>query len=136
MSANPNFNLLDTAVGDRVLNAAAVAAIMVAAPAPVAATTLTASGTSVLTGAVSGAGFVAAVNAVGAAKGTVVINGTAPATVADAAVTANSTIIFTLKTVGGTVGALPAIQTITPGTGFTVAGTASDTSTYNYAVIG
>jgi hypothetical protein len=129
-------NLLDTSRGDVVLNAAQIAAIMAATPEPLAVTNLSASGTSVLTGAVSGAGFVAAVNAVGAAKGTVVINGTAPATVADAAVTANSTIIFTLKTVGGTVGALPAIQTITPGTGFTVAGTASDTSTYNYAVIG
>ncbi len=68
--------------------------------------------------------------------GTVTLNGATPVTVAKTSVTANSTIIFTLKTVGGTVGAVPAIQTITPTTGFDVAGTALDTSTYNYAIIG
>ena len=68
-------------------------------------------------------------------RGTVTINGSSPQTVAAPLVTANSVIIFTLKTVGGTVGAVPAVQTITPGTGFTVQGTASDTSTYNYVVI-
>ena len=57
-------------------------------------------------------------------------------TVADAGVTAASNIIPTLGTVGGTVGAIPHVTTITPGTGFTIAGTASDTSTYNYIVIG
>lgn len=64
------------------------------------------------------------------------LNGATPITVVDANVTANSIILFTLKTVGGTVGAAPAIQTITPGTGFTVAGTASDTSIYNYVIMG
>jgi hypothetical protein len=68
--------------------------------------------------------------------GTVTVNGTTPVTVADAGVTANSIIAFTLKTVGGTVGAIPVVETITPGTGFTVAGTASDTSVYNYARFG
>lgn len=63
-------------------------------------------------------------------------NGTTPVTVANTSVTANSLIWPTLKTVGGTVGAVPAVKTITPGTGFTIAGTASDTSVYNYAVIG
>lgn len=67
---------------------------------------------------------------------TVTLNGATPVTVVDAGVTANSAIFFTLKTVGGTVGAAPAIQTITPGTGFTVAGTALDTSVYNYARFG
>lgn len=70
------------------------------------------------------------------ARGTVVLNGATPVTVAAAMVTANSDINFTLKTVGGTVGAAPAIQTITPGTGFTVAGTAGDTSTYNMRIVG
>lgn len=68
--------------------------------------------------------------------GTFVANGVTPVTVAKPAITANSAVIVTLKTVGGTVGAIPAIQTITPGTGFTIAGTASDTSTYNYTIIG
>lgn len=68
--------------------------------------------------------------------GTFTASGVTPVSVSNATVTANSTIIITLKTVGGTVGACPAIQTITPTTGFTVAGTALDTSTYNYAIIG
>lgn len=68
--------------------------------------------------------------------GAFTINGATPVTVANTAVTGTSAIIITLDTVGGTVGAVPAIQTITPGTGFTVAGTASDTSIYNYVIIG
>lgn len=116
-------------------------------PAAVTATTLSASG------AVSGAGVIALlatptgpigtgtpVQVAAAAlstttKGTFICNGVTPVTVTDANVTANSTIIVTLKTVGGTVGAVPAVKTITPTTGFTIAGTASDTSTYNYAII-
>jgi hypothetical protein len=70
-----------------------------------------------------------------AVNGTFVCNGVTPVTVADTRVTANSSIIVTLKTIGGTVGAVPAVKTITPGTGFTIAGTASDSSTYNYLVI-
>jgi hypothetical protein len=68
--------------------------------------------------------------------GTFTCNGTSAVTVTDAAVTANSAIVVTLKTVGGTVGAVPSVKTITPGTGFTISGTASDTSVYNYAIIG
>lgn len=69
--------------------------------------------------------------------GTFTLNGATPVTVTEPFVTANSTICITLKTVGGTVSpSAPNIQTITPGTGFTVAGTASDTSVYNYAVNG
>lgn len=67
--------------------------------------------------------------------GTVTLNGATPVNVSNAYVTANSSITFTLKTVGGTVGAAPAIQTITPGTGFTVQGTALDTSVYNYTIL-
>ena len=67
--------------------------------------------------------------------GTFVCNGATPVTVTEPTITANSSIVVTLKTVGGTVGAVPAVKTITPGTGFTIAGTASDTSVYNYLVI-
>lgn len=70
-------------------------------------------------------------------SGTYINNGASAVTVADANVTAFSNISFTLKTVGGTVSAsAPNIKTITPGTGFTVAGLASDTSTYNYEIRG
>lgn len=72
-----------------------------------------------------------------AGGGTVTLNGATPVVVADARVTANSIIIFTLKTVVGTVSATaPNILTITPGTGFTVGGVALDTSVYNYAILG
>lgn len=71
------------------------------------------------------------------ATGTYINNQATPVTVANAAVTGNSIISFTLKTVGGTVSAsAPNVKTITPGTGFTVAGLASDTSTYNYEIRG
>lgn len=73
----------------------------------------------------------------GAARhGTVTLNGVTPITVANAKLTVNSVIVFTLKTVGGTVGAYPAVQTVSPGVGFTVLGTALDTSIYNYYIIG
>lgn len=68
--------------------------------------------------------------------GTVTLNGATPVTVANTNVTANSLILFTLKTVGGTVGAAPVPQTVTPGTGFTVEGTAGDTSVYNFIILG
>lgn len=69
-------------------------------------------------------------------SGTFVADGTTPVVVANANVTTSSSIIITLKTVGGTVSpSVPYIATITPGTGFSVVGTASDTSTYNYLII-
>lgn len=106
-------------------------------PAPATVTDLHATGTTELDGAVSGAGFLAALLAwFKANAGTFVANGATPVTVAATEVTANSQILITLKTVGGDVGAIPHVETITPGTGFTVVGTASDASTYNYTVIG
>lgn len=67
--------------------------------------------------------------------GTFVANGTSAVTVSNTSIAITDTIVISLNTVGGTVGAVPAIQTITAGTGFTVKATASDTSTYNYAII-
>lgn len=70
------------------------------------------------------------------AQGTFTANGATPVTVADANVTATSQILVTLKTVGGTVGtSAPNVRTITPATGFTIAGIALDTSVYNYAIV-
>lgn len=69
-------------------------------------------------------------------SGTFTCNGTSPVTVTNPKITPQSQVLITLKTVGGTVGAIPSVKTITPGTGFTVSGTASDTSIYNYAIIG
>ncbi len=67
--------------------------------------------------------------------GTVTLNGVTPVTITNSSITANSGILFTLKTVGGTVGAYPSIQTITPTTGCTVSGTTLDTSVYNYHIL-
>lgn len=67
--------------------------------------------------------------------GTFVLNGVTPVSVSNSSIAITDAIIFSLNTVGGTVGAYPAIQTITANTGFTVAGTVGDTSTYNYAII-
>lgn len=71
-----------------------------------------------------------------ATSGTFVANGASAVTVAAPNLTATSMVLISLNTVGGTVGAIPAVQTVTPGTGFTVAATASDTSLYNYLIIG
>ncbi len=68
--------------------------------------------------------------------GTVVANGASQVSVTLSGITATSLVLLTLKTVGGTVGAVPAVKTITPGAGFTVVATAGDTSTYNYGVLG
>ncbi|MCP5859978.1 hypothetical protein NL343_28305, partial [Klebsiella pneumoniae] len=64
-------------------------------------------------------------------SGTFTVAGTTPVVVADKRVTPNSVIIHSIKTVGGTVGPRT-VTVLTPGTGFTVVGTASDTSVYNY----
>lgn len=67
--------------------------------------------------------------------GTFVLNGSTPVTVSNSSIAITDAIIFSLNTVGGVVGVHPTIATITAGVGFTVAGTAADTSTYNYAII-
>lgn len=67
--------------------------------------------------------------------GTFVATGTSAVTVSDTKVASGDAILISLNTPGGTVGAIPAVKTVTNGTGFTVSGTASDTSTYNYAVV-
>lgn len=72
---------------------------------------------------------------VGLGGGTFVCNGTTDVTVADPRVQLGTVIVPSLRVVGGTVGALPSVKTITAGVGFTISGTASDTSTYNYILL-
>lgn len=67
--------------------------------------------------------------------GTFVCNGATPVTVGNTSLAAGDLILISLGTVGGTVGAIPAVQTRTASTGFTVAGTSLDTSTYQYLLI-
>lgn len=69
------------------------------------------------------------------ATGTVTLAAGA-ATVAATSVTANSQILLTLKTVGGTIASAVYVATITPGTGFTIAGGGgSNTSVLNYTIL-
>jgi hypothetical protein len=74
--------------------------------------------------------------AVAAQGGIFTLTEDTPLDVADTAVTADSLILIGLKTVGGTVGAVPAVQSLTAGTGFNVTGTSGDTSVYTYLIIG
>lgn len=57
------------------------------------------------------------------------------ATVANTSVTANSTIIITVKTVNGTATLQPHVTSTVVGTSFTVAATATDNGIYNYVII-
>lgn len=107
-------------------------------------TTLTVSGTSTLA-AVSesdnltftavGKGIIQKTGTNGRA-GLVTLTGTTAVTVSNTSIVTSDVIVFSLATVGGAVGAAPTIKTITAATGFTVAGTAGDTSTYNYCAFG
>lgn len=57
-------------------------------------------------------------------------------TISSTAIDANTVIVLTLKTVGGTIGGQPYVDTITPATGATVTGGgASNTSTYNWVAL-
>lgn len=68
--------------------------------------------------------------------GTFVANGATAVTVTDANITATSTVAFGLNTAGGTISAYPYVSAVTPGTSFQVKAGATDTSTYNYRIIG
>lgn len=70
-----------------------------------------------------------------ATSGTFVCNGASNVTITTTAASANMVLLIGLNTVGGTVGNTPHITTISAGSSFTVAGTAGDTSTYNWAII-
>ncbi len=70
----------------------------------------------------------------GATKGTVTLNGATPVPVTNANITDNSVVTFGLKTVSGTVGVYPTIQTVTVGGGFSVLGSITDMSVYNYLI--
>lgn len=68
--------------------------------------------------------------------GSFTLNGATPVTVNDTAVTEASMILIGLLQEAGTVGALPVVQSKIAGTSFNVVGTALDTSTYTYLILG
>jgi hypothetical protein len=67
-----------------------------------------------------------------AQRGTFVATGATPVAVAFAGLKSTMVISVSLNTTGGAVGARPTVQTITPGTGFTITASAGDTSTYSW----
>jgi len=68
-------------------------------------------------------------------SGTVTANGTSAVAVTNKLVTANSVIVFTLKTVGGTPAGAPYLSAVTAGSGFSIKAAAGDTSIYNYVIL-
>lgn len=68
-------------------------------------------------------------------SGTVTANGTTAVVVADTNMGTGSTVIFTLKTAGGTPAGAPYLSAVTAGTGFSVKAASGDTSVYNYMII-
>lgn len=64
--------------------------------------------------------------------GSFTANGATAVVVANTAFTANTPVLFTVKTIGGTPAGAPYISSVTPGTGFSVKAAAGDTSVYNY----
>jgi hypothetical protein len=67
-------------------------------------------------------------------RGTLTCTAGGTISVSNTNVASTSDITFTLKTPGGTISTVPSMQTITPGTGFTVLCGAADLSVYNYAI--
>lgn len=71
-----------------------------------------------------------------AKAGTVTVNGTTAVTVSTTAITANSVVVFGLKTQAGTAATTaPFMSAVTAGTSFAVKSSAGDTSTYNWMIL-
>lgn len=125
--------------GQTILQPAAAASGTLTLPAAtdtlVSRTTGNAFNTNDITQTTVGKGFVQKVGTNGRA-GTVSINGTNVVTVSNTSVAISDFVGFSLNTTAGTVGAVPHVGTISPGVYFTVVGTATDTSIYNYSMIG
>lgn len=84
-----------------------------------------------------GSGFVQKASATGAGRaGTFTLVGATNVTVTNTTVATSDFIGISLNTVIGTVGVQPHVVSIQAGTSFVVVGTANDSSTYNYSMIG
>lgn len=70
-----------------------------------------------------------------ASSGTFTANGSTAVTITDANITANSVVMFGLKTPNGTIAGQPYMSAVTAGTSFQVKAGASDTSAYNYVIL-
>lgn len=125
--------------GNTVLQASSAASGTLTLPAVtdtvVTQTTGNAFNTNNITQTTVGKGFVQKLGTNGRA-GTVTLNGASSVTISNTSVAVGDFIGFSLNTQGGTVGAVPHVVTISAGAYFLVVGTASDTSVYNYTMIG
>ena len=83
----------------------------------------------------SGTIYGTAGSVVGRTTKTVIANGTTNVSVSDTSVTANSVVILSLKTAGGSTIGPAYVFSLTPGTGFSIKSQVGDTSTYNYLII-
>ena len=68
-------------------------------------------------------------------QGTFTLNGATNVVVGNTQLGALDQIIYTLKTVGGTVVTYPVVKVRTNGVGFQVAGSATDLSVYDYRIL-
>jgi hypothetical protein len=82
-----------------------------------------------------GSGFVQKIGT-NARCGTFTLNGATTVSVSNTTVATADFIGISMNTPAGTVGALPVVRFVLPGTSFAVLGTASDTSVYNYSILG
>ena len=71
-----------------------------------------------------------------AVRGTFTATGATEVVVSNVNITANSVVVFGLKTAAGTIAGAPYMSSVTAGTSFGVKAGASDTSVYNYAILG
>lgn len=67
--------------------------------------------------------------------GTVTANATTPVAEAVPSISADSVVILSLKTVGGSAPGQAFVSSLTAGTGFSITSLANDTSVYNYYVM-
>ena len=85
----------------------------------------------IATGQIPTLGFGALVGS----KGTFTCTAGGTVTISNANESSTSDVVISLNTASGTVSTVPAINAVTPGTGFTVLCSATDTSTYNYDIL-
>jgi hypothetical protein len=70
-----------------------------------------------------------------ALRGQFTLNGATNVVVANTNLAAGDQIVYTMNTPGGTVGTYPVVKVRTNATGFQVAGSAPDTSIYDYRIL-
>ncbi len=141
-SANLVFTALEnftaTAQGTKFdVKVAPVGSVTLATPLSVAATGVTVTGTINSSDNVSTTvlGKTFAIKSGANGKGGSFTMSSGAYTENNTSVTANSIIIFTLKTASGAITAAPYLTAITPSTGFVVAAGVGDNSTYNYVIL-